>query len=385
MHIKLFLRDLGKYIKKESIKQYARFRALKLHYQILIILLILVVLWMMSGCIVKSKHKSFTMQGTSAAPIYQTKLSESQLHSEYLKFHAITRAGRVVEIRAQTAGKVQKIVVNEGEALNKGDVILELEQREKKENVKKNLAALKRAKVSYDAEKALDAKGYSSKMRLENVKFIYESAASDYKKAVFDLEDSVIKAPFAGIVDTIPVEEGQYVGDPGDQTVVATMVDNNDLYVTAYIAERYINNLIEGNEVEVHYEGKIFPGKLTTVSKVADPVTRTFYVEAEVSNGKELGLASGVSVDLDISLRKLNAHELPMSALILDDAGDFRIKYLKDKTVQSAKVEVIDEENGQIWVSNLPAKVEVVIFGGQNLVDGTNVGELSPNTKETKK
>lgn len=385
MQIKLLFRTSKEYIKKQSLKQYAKFRSLKLYYQVLIILLILAVLWMMSGCIIKNKHKSFTLQGASPAAVYQTQFSQSQLHDEYLKFPAVTRAGKVVEIRAQTSGKVQKIVAKEGEVLNKGDIILELEQREKNDNVKKTIAALKKAKVSYEAEKALDAKGYSSKVRLENVKFIYESAISDYKKAVLDLEDSIIKAPFTGVLDTISVEEGQYIDDSGDQAAVATMLDNSDLYVSAYIAEKYINNLVEDNVVEVHYEGKVFPGRVTTVSRIADPLTRTFYVEAEVKDGKECGLASGVSVNLDISLRKLKAHELPLSALILDDSGEFRVKYLEDKIVKSSKVEVIDEEDGHIWVANLPDNAEIVVLGGQNLMDGANVSELNSNPNEVKK
>jgi RND family efflux transporter MFP subunit len=106
------------------------------------------------------------------------------------------------------------------------------------------------------------------------------------------LQDTVVRAPIAGVVSDRPVHVGEYITE---RTPVATIVQVNPLKLRTGVQERHAGIVHPGQTVEFHVESfgdTVFQGKVAYVSPSLDETMRTFTVEALVDN-RDLRLKPG--------------------------------------------------------------------------------------------
>jgi cobalt-zinc-cadmium efflux system membrane fusion protein len=127
-------------------------------------------------------------------------------------------------------------------------------------------------------------------------------------------------APIAGKVVTLDAVLGGMVDE---STEILTLMDPSRLWVDAEVYERDIARVRVGQEVEVTvpaYPEETFPGKITYISDVLDPETRTITVRTEVDNAG-LRLKPGMFADLDIKLNENGTALAVPAEAVLDDQG----------------------------------------------------------------
>ena len=92
---------------------------------------------------------------------------------------------------------------------------------------------------------------------------------------------SIVKAPFNGAIDNLPVNKGEFVA-PG--MPLARMINPNDVYVIAEVSESFIGKINKGNEVIIDFitNDKKVSSTISSVSQVINPMNRTFSVEIEM-------------------------------------------------------------------------------------------------------
>ncbi|MEW5976273.1 MAG: efflux RND transporter periplasmic adaptor subunit [Acidobacteriota bacterium] len=233
---------------------------------------------------------------------------------------------RVAHVRPLARGLIEKVFVRLGDRVKAGDSLVRYDNIELGELINEYLSSLaqeekERTNVEV-SQKFLDR----SKALLENQAIAqkeYELKEAEYKNAQaalerqradlakyeeklhrFGLSDkdieklhgpehqqahrtashNVLRAPFAGIITKYDVAEGELV-EPDRELFTITDIDT--VWVLADVYEKDISLIREGQQVEIAvatYPDKIFTGKITYVSDVIDPTSRSAKVRCGVEN-----------------------------------------------------------------------------------------------------
>ncbi len=192
--------------------------------------------------------------------------------------------------------------------------------------------------------------------------------------ANLQLDETIVTAPFDGVIDNLNIIEGSMVNQ---QTPLVTIISNN-LEVQVDIQESRISQIEPGQASSLQvtaYPGQDFPGVVTNISTSADPDTRTFAVKVTPAKGSEL-LRSGMFADTSILAQEnQNTTLVPREAIIQGDDGQPSVFAINDNNVAEHRpvtTGLFDETNIEI-LSGLKPDDVVVISGQPNLVDGIKV------------
>ena len=318
--------------------------------------------WMISG-VFSTKNKS---EITNIVTENKLKLMETtaQIRTKYLSFAAVAVAYNEVNLTPQITGTVIEKFVNDGDALKAGSKIVQI----------KNDALLKRfehmenqveaTKLQYDAQKKLVNKGLGSELDLENAAMMLKGAEADLTTAKTELDNSIIVAPFDGIIDEIHVKEGDLVSNIGaGHTIIGRFINLKSIEARAYLSQyerRQISDKAEAIIIKDNEEN--IKAQITFIASAADENTGTFLVKAVGEN--IVKIADGEAVVLKVNVGDVKTHKVPISSLLVNKGGDLSVKILDEKNqVQQIKVMLVDEDEQGIWISGLPDRCNIVLAG----------------------
>lgn len=154
-----------------------------------------------------------------------------------------------VEIRSKIKGYLDKIYVEEGSMVKSGQVLFKISSVEFQQEVKRSQALLKlaiadekSAELELQNIQRLFAKGIVSKSELDKAKILVESAnakieeaQAQLQSAEFHLSQTVIKAPFDGIINRIPFKMGSLIDDG---TLLTTLSNNQEVFAYFHVSEK---------------------------------------------------------------------------------------------------------------------------------------------------
>ncbi len=197
--------------------------------------------------------------------------------------------------------------------------------------------------------------------------------AFDQAKQEFDRAKVTTKV--AGVVQD-PIATVGSVLSAG--VACATVVELDPMLFIANVPEANVGRAELGIPATVTtVTGQTVEGKVSYISSVADDATRSFPIEIELPNsdGKVL---SGITATAKVSLGTVPAHLLPQSVLTLNDDGELGVRSVKDSVVEFHPVTIISDSRQGVWVTGLPATVDIITMGQEyvvpgQLVDATNV------------
>ncbi len=347
------------------------FCRLKASVRAAIIILAVTFIWIFSGLIFPHHNVAQEkLHGKQTA--YRLASSIEQNFQQVLSLAAITEAEKQIVLKAEIDAQVTKLLANEGQFLKQGDPIVQLEVQNKNEALARAKAGLQQAQIEAKATKALYEKKLSSASALAASTAGLKNAEAAYKQAQMDWKHTVIRAPFDGFIDKIHVNVGDYMQTLQGNAIIGTFMSKNGMLAVAWAAERDVTSLREGKEVQVtRFNGQSLDGVIKFIARIADPKTHTFRVEVLVHNDEENPLLSGEAVAIRMPVRKIMAHKVPSSALTLDVKGGLGLKVVNnDRVVATMAVEIVGEEDGQMWLTGLPTDLNMVVLGHSYLVDG---------------
>jgi multidrug efflux system membrane fusion protein len=340
-----------------------------------VLIAVAVTLWMLSGTF---RDDSDTTADSATGPAdidAATEVRVRQVAAEeivrYVTINGRTEPSRTVALDAQTDGRVVDILIARGERAERGEVILKLDERDRKERLSEARAVLKQRELEYAARLELQGEGYVSETQLAEGEALLERARAEVKRAELDLEHMVLRAPFDGNVQDLAVEIGDYlqVGDP-----MAEFVDNETLLVSGSISEMQRDRLSGSETGEVRLiTGATASGRIRYLAPVADATTRTFRVEVEIDN-RERRLPSGVTAELRLPVGTVQAHLISPALLSLDDDGKIGVKILDaDGRVAFVNADVAASTADGIWLEGLPEVTTFITVGHGFVAQGERV------------
>jgi membrane fusion protein, multidrug efflux system len=214
------------------------------------------------------------------------------------------------------------------------------------------------------AEKLFEA-GSTSESNLTNARSARDAAAAELARAQASADRLRLKAPFAGIVDTVAVELGEWVqtGAP-----VATILSLDPILVKAEVSEVDLSSVAVGSTAKVRLvNGTEMEGTVRLIAREASAETRTFPVEIALPN-PDLTLPSGMSAEVSLYAAPTRAVVVPRSIITLSDDGLLGLRVVgPDNLAQFAAVQIIDDTPEGLVVTGVPEGVRIVT-AGQDLV-----------------
>ena len=217
---------------------------------------LLVVLWMVSGSFEPQQLRStesIDAGGTDAGMLtrVQVRTQLAKPITRYISVYGQTEPARTSELSAETEGRVVSIGTARGNRVTKGDIIVQLDLRDRDARLAQAKASVKEHRTSYQGQLELRSQGYVSETQIAETLAKLETAKTELTRAKLDLEYMVVRAPFDGVLQEREVEIGDFVRS-GDS--VATVVDNSSIIVSGTIAEQ------DASYVRINGYGQRSPG-----------------------------------------------------------------------------------------------------------------------------
>lgn len=210
----------------------------------------------------------------------------------------------------------------------------------------------------------------------------YDQAAAAVELAYSQLSDTAITAPISGVVSAVPVEAGQMVSSG---TLVAMIVDMDEVKINIDISERDISHVKEGQEVTAKIKSlnnREVKGELTSLAPAADLRTQTFKAEIRIDN-EDRAIKPGMFAEVSLkSVSVDNVVAVPSRAIL--QSGAHYIAYVIDEndiaSVREVTMGLIGEDFTEIK-SGLKEGDIVVVKGQHYLKDGSPVTVVSGGDK----
>jgi membrane fusion protein (multidrug efflux system) len=244
------------------------------------------------------------------------------LLADTFELPAAVEPNRIVRVAAEVAGAIKRIPPREGSVVQAGDVLVQLNTDLLAPQVEIAKAQYSREKIQYERISALVKTDAASRNDLDDATTRLATSQAQLQEVQAQLDRTRIVAPIRGVLNNLPVEEGEYV-QAG--TLVAEVVEIDPVKVAVQVPEQDIAYFSTGQQVEIRANIKgrdqSLTGVITFISKVADQQTRSTRLEITAPN-KEDTLHSGQIVRARLTRRVLkDVIMIPLLAVIPMEDG----------------------------------------------------------------
>lgn len=281
-----------------------------------------------------------------------------------------TEANRNVQVAAETKGRVISEPLRRGAAVAEGQVLCRLDPGVRAADLAEAEAALAEAQVEADAADQLKRKGFTAETTQLSAQARLEAAQARVDAVAWDITQLEIRAPFDGVLESDTAEMGAFLTSG---MYCANVIDLSRVKVSAFAAERDIERISVGQTATARLiNGVVAEGKITFVSRVSDPDTRTFEIDVDLANTNDR-LRDGMTAELLIELPAEPSHLLPQSALTLNDQGELGVRLDVDGIARFVPVDIVSERPDGVLVTGLPSKSLVIVVGQEFVRDGRAV------------
>jgi len=267
-------------------------------------------------------------------------------------------ANRKAELAFRVSGKVQSLLVKEGEQVAKGDVIAKLDPTDFQITVNDKQALYTRASNDYNRGKKLIKEGHISKMDYDKLESNFLSAKAELNLAEQQLDYTELKAPFDGTVARRHIQNFEEI--QAKQEII-TLNDNEILEVKFDLPENLILRIrrVEGIDDIEHSKAKhdipvvaMFQSQqdkeyslsFKEMSTKADASTQTFSMTYTMPKPQSIIILPGMTTMVKVDLSKFididNVFYLPVSAVVADVALQGTVWVVDEKTMQVAPLAV---------------------------------------------
>jgi len=287
---------------------------------------------------------------------------------------AIIEPNRVVTVSAEEAAAIARIVPKEGDMVQQGDLLVQLKTDLIQPQFATTEARYKRDQIEYERMMALVKDDAAPQQDLDNAVSELAASKAAFEEARARLDRTHILSPVHGVLNDLPVEEGEYVS-PG--TPVAEIVEIDTVKVVVDIPERDIAFFSVGREAEVLADvrgcEKSVVGKITYISQLANSQTRSTPVEITLDNRQGL-LRSGQIVRVRLSRRVLkDAILIPLLAVIpMEDGYAVYVVEGSQAMRRDVQLGVIKGDRIQV-VSGLKPGDRLIVAGHRFVAPGQSV------------
>jgi multidrug efflux system membrane fusion protein len=336
-------------------------------------LVLAIVGWMGSGYVLPSDDEDRVQPTDKSVEPVAVAVEESATQAVTLYFQAEGQAkpDRDTAIRAEVSGDVAEVFVKKGADVADGAVIARLSATRAEADLKRAREELDRAQREFDNASELLERGVATVDRVSQARATLAAANAQVTTAEEAMESLELTAPFAGRIETLSLDKGEFVQAGAD---VGRIVDNRPLTVAIQVPQQALGRIKSGQTACVNFiTGEEREGTVSFVSTAASAETRTFLTEITVSN-EDGAIPAGISAEIRIPTGTVAAHFVQPSTISLSPEGRLGVKTVDDAdTVVFDPIEVVRAEIDGVWVTGLPDTARIITVGQGFVREGETV------------
>jgi len=277
---------------------------------------------------------------------------EKRAIAAFYRAASVIEADRLVDLVSKVQGRVQSINTEEGDWVAEGDVMAELENGRERIQLKQSEIRLAEQNRLLERNEAMLAEELISRQVYDEIKHAYDLADTDRDLAQIALEETIIRAPFAGQVTDRKIVLGEHVSPSAP---LFTLADFDPLRVRVYLPEAIARKVTPGQRVLVDPEavGKSLDAVVERIAPVVDPATSTVRLTLLLADQHQAIVGGFVKVRITTESH-LDALAIPKLALIEEgglrsvfvaEADSVRKVEIRTGLYDESHVEVLDGVN----------------------------------------
>jgi multidrug efflux system membrane fusion protein len=355
-------------------------RRMKPSYRAATAITVLVGLWLGSGILSggATRHSVDEQAKANEIPTVQVQRLAAVPRDAAITVRGRTQALHSVDVKAEVDGVVQSLHFEKGDFVKTGQVLCELKTNDRAAKVDQSKAQVAETEQKYSANLALSKQGYLAKTLVAESATALEAARAAERTNEIDLSRTQIRAPFDGLVDDRYVNVGDLMHD-GDKC--AMLIAPEPFLAVGSVSEHDVGSIKIGNPATATLvTGETVQGHVRFVADHADAGTRTFRIEVELPN-PNAKLRDGVSADVHIPVKNLEATKISPGILVLNDNGVVGVRMVENGIVRFKPVQIVSDGPDGMWVTGVPGGAVVITVGQEFVSEGSRVKPVMTGTR----
>lgn len=337
---------------------------------------VLSTVFMLTMFIIYCSHKS-DEQETQVVIQVKTELSKRELIRRPVLTSGILAPVSQIKLSFKTGGIINKIYVDEGMQVKKGQLLAKLDMREIEAQFNQAKSAYEKAQRDYQRAEKLYNDSVATKEQFQNAQTGLDMAKAGYVVAAFNYKYSSISAPADGSILYRLVEENELIG-PGHPVLVFGTTGHEWL-IRAGVNEKDLLRLNIGDSAKVSFDAypdKEFSAQVNEIAEAANPMNGTFEVELLVQKN-DLPLKAGFVAKIRIFPSKGQQYiTIPVESLVdADESSAYVYTPTAEKdSVKKLHVSIAFIYNDKIAVdAGLKENIEVITDGSSYLNENSRI------------
>lgn len=287
------------------------------------------------------------------------------------------RANESVALTAVVADKITAIKFEDGDRVEKGQVLVEMTTAEETALVQEARSTLEEAKAQFERSKSLTDRRLTPETVFDQRRRDFFTASARVTAMEARLSDRILRAPFPGRMGLRVVSAGSLV-NPGD--VIARIEDDSVMKLDFSVPSTFIATLKPGLEIAAKARGfgdQQFHGKVASIDNRVDEITRTIRVRAIIPN-PDRQLVPGLLMNINLFKNPRQSVAVSEEALVPIGTDTYVFVVDKEKMIaERRRIETGSRRPGLVEVTDgLKAGETVVSDGNLKLRPGAAVSIL---------
>lgn len=321
---------------------------------------ILVIIFGAIGGYLYQRFSAFANMDFAPPPVtIAASIAQPETWSTTLNAVGTIEAVRGVDLTSETSGEIVDILFDSGDQVEKGQLLMVLNDEIEKASRQNQIASLELAEILFERDSKLVKQKNIPQSQYDESRANLERARAQLAETEARLANKKLQAPFTGTIGIRRVDVGDYVS-PG--TVIANLQDPSEMEIDFTVPARYAPRLRPGLPVDVKVDAfpdTAFEASIAAVDSRVDPSTRNLLVRARLQQvtGVLPGMFATLEIDLGESQQVVTIPETAMTYALQgntvyviekteDDALTAIARVVKAGAVRDGKVAVLDGLSG---------------------------------------
>lgn len=314
-----------------------------------------------------NKEESVKIKDVVAAPI------QPQTFKHFIEVQGMVDAKNNIQVSARSQGTITRVYVVEGSAVAAGQVLAEQDNSVLTESLESIKTQLGLATTLYEKQKSLWSQQIGTEIQYLQAKANKEALEKQIATQQSQMALSKIISPISGVVDEVKMKVGEMPA-PGMSYIRVVNVSN--LKVVAKVADSYLGSVRMGDNLVIRFPdiNQEITARISFISKLVNPLTRTFLVEANIPNvGGMIKPNQLATININ-DQTKANALVIKQNYVQSTENGDIVYVAVTEgnkKIAKARKVKTGINYNGDIVIEEGLQSGDIIVTQGyQELTDG---------------
>jgi len=295
---------------------------------------------------------------------------KNDVFKHFLEIQGVAKANKNIEISPELGGTVTAIHVKEGQKVQSGQLLIQLDDSSIKNSINELNTQLSLAKTTFERQERLWNQKIGSEMQYLQAKAQKESLENNLSSLRTQAGKMRITAPFSGIVDEIFPRLGELTNP---QMPAVRLLNLDNVYVEADVTETFLPTIKEGTEAIVRFSSinMEIKSKISQVGNFINPANRSFKISINIDN-KDQSIKPNLLADIKIVDFEKKGIIIPATLVQQDQNGkDYVFTIVTENNTQKVirnLITVANEYNHEVYVSAGLKETDTLVNAGARFV-----------------